>query len=122
MAKKWFLRFTFALTFMLLLAACGGDADGGEEGTSAQASANTIEIVATNWEFNEETFEVPAGEATIQFTAEEGAHAVSIPDLDVELQDGETKNVTLESGEYSFFCSIPCGEGHEDMKGTIVVK
>jgi cytochrome c oxidase subunit II len=27
-----------------------------------------------------------------------------------------------KAGEYTFFCSVPCGKGHSGMKGTLVVE
>lgn len=58
------------------------------------------------------------------------AHSLTIKELkdqgwDLRLYEG-TKVYTVvapdKSGEYSFECSVKCGDGHDDMKGKLIVK
>jgi cytochrome c oxidase subunit 2 len=56
----------------------------------------------------------------------EGKHSLVIADLgvNVEVEPGETKDIeipTEKAGTFEFRCRIPCGPGHKDMKGTLVV-
>ncbi|AQS55741.1 cupredoxin domain-containing protein [Novibacillus thermophilus] len=127
MQKKWMVLFFLAVSLTLLLSACGAgsgenETDSVASDSSSGAGGDTLEISATNWSFNQETFEVPAGETTISFTSKEGVHGISIPDLGVDLTDGESATVDLEPGEYPFSCNIACGQGHADMQAKIVVK
>ena len=45
--------------------------------------------------------------------------------MDSELPRGKTVNVEFvanEAGTYPVICTEDCGKGHDDMKGTLVVK
>lgn len=125
MQKKWGVLVFLTVSLILILSACGAGSDEGdnigEPDTGNEAGGNTLEISATNWEFNQEVFEVPAGDTTITFTSSEGVHGISIPDLGVDLADGESATVDLKPGEYPFACNIACGQGHADMQAKIVV-
>lgn len=57
-------------------------------------------------------------------------HSFTIKELadqgwDIRLYEG-TKTYTLvapdESGEYVFECTVKCGDGHDDMRGKLIVK
>ncbi|SFD45032.1 cytochrome c oxidase subunit 2 [Lentibacillus persicus] len=115
-----------ALGMALFLAACGGDdseGSGSDEGSEA-ASGNAINLNATNFSFGQDEFTVPAGEEiTISLSNEEGMHGAAIDEFDVEIEDGEEAAFTPEEpGEYTIYCSIPCGNGHDDMTSTLVVE
>ncbi|WP_349410152.1 cytochrome C oxidase subunit II [Pseudalkalibacillus sp. SCS-8] len=81
-----------------------------------------IEVEAENWRFNKEIYKVFAGKPiTINFKSVEGHHGFGIkgfPEYNIE-GEGSMK-VTLEPGEYQIFCTVPCGEGHDDMVATLI--
>lgn len=115
------------------LSACGGGNNGNANNSgsaansgaanSAAASGNTVAITATNFEFDQDTYKVKAGDVTINFESAEGVHGIEIKKTGVKLQGGESKTVTLDKpGEYEIFCNIPCGTGHIKMKATLVVE
>lgn len=84
----------------------------------------TVDIVATNFKFNQEKFYVKAGEeVTVNLTSEEGGHGIAINGLDVSIDEpnGTVKFTPTEPGEYQIVCSIFCGEGHGDMIASLVV-
>ncbi|MFS0752823.1 hypothetical protein [Oceanobacillus sp. 1P07AA] len=50
-------------------------------------------------------------------------HGLAIDDLDVRIDGGGDAVFTPEKpGEYAIYCSIPCGEGHNDMVSTLIVQ
>lgn len=133
-------------SMMLVLAACGGN--GADQGTGAEDGTNegaqeggqegadegtaegggkaksSLEISATNWKFNQDSYQVQSGQpVSITFESEEGVHGLGIKGKDgFNIKKNGTKEVTLEPGEYEVYCTIPCGEGHADMVSTLVVE
>ncbi|SDK30711.1 cupredoxin domain-containing protein [Sediminibacillus albus] len=133
------------LSLLLLLAACGGSDDesgetkqeneqnqteqttGGDESSESPESSeadNTLDIAATDFEFDQEEYTVQSGEeVTINLTSEEGMHGLAIDEFDVNIEEEGTATFTPEEpGEYEIYCSVPCGEGHANMKSTLVVQ
>lgn len=128
--KRWLLATVF-FSIMLVLAACGGSGEDDsvkqpeETGSSEEAAANNnVEIIATNWDFDQEKYTVNAGEeVTITLSNEEGMHGIGIDGLDVTISgDGKATFTPEEPGEYTIRCNIPCGQGHASMTSTLVVK
>ncbi|TSC79365.1 MAG: cytochrome c oxidase subunit II [Candidatus Peregrinibacteria bacterium Gr01-1014_25] len=115
----------------------GADGAMGQDGGAAAAKAAvkvavdvapvTIDVVADNWLFTPSTIRAKKGQSvTLRVTAKAGTHSFTSQDLgiNVPVTAGETKTVTLptdKTGTFSFACRIPCGSGHKDMKGTIVI-
>ncbi|QKY71579.1 cytochrome C oxidase subunit II [Lentibacillus sp. CBA3610] len=115
-----------AMGLSLFLAACGGD-DSGDSGSSDDteaSSGNEINLTGTNFSFGQDEFTVPAGEeVTISLTNEDGMHGAAIDEFAIEVEDGDSATFTPEEpGEYEIYCSIPCGNGHDDMVSTLVVE
>jgi len=124
---------------ILVLAACGGNDDNatddtGENDATEQseengasedtAIGNDLDITATNFEFDQDEYTVESGEEVkVSLTNDDGMHGLAIDDLDVNIEgDGEATFTPEEPGEYTIYCSIPCGEGHDDMTSTLIVK
>jgi len=108
----------------------GGEAPKAEAPASAPAApanvqtTNTVNIIATNFKFNQDKWYVKAGEeVTVTLKNEEGIHGIRIEGLNVEISDdnGSVKFKPEIPGEYKIVCSIFCGAGHEDMVATLVV-
>ncbi|GAB4074544.1 hypothetical protein GCM10028778_20470 [Barrientosiimonas marina] len=128
------------LGIALFLAACGGgdsgnddsgssDSNGSEKtqensGDSSEASGNSLDIAATNWKFDQDEYTVSAGEPVdISLTSKEGNHGLAIDKFDVNIKgEGKASFTPEEPGEYTMYCSVPCGKGHSDMKSTLVVE
>ncbi|MFZ3579709.1 cytochrome C oxidase subunit II [Virgibacillus sp. DJP39] len=121
--KKFIIGVMF-LTLVLFLAACGGDdaASGSEDASSDKSSGNTVELVASNWEFAEDSYTVPAGEVTFDLVNEEGFHGIAIDGTDVKIEGEGSATATLEPGEYTINCIVPCGEGHAEMTAQLIVE
>ena len=127
--KKGLLT-VLALGLVLFLAACGGsdngdsgDTENTDNGSSGTAS-NELNITASNFEFDQDEYTVAAGEeVSVSLANEEGMHGISVDEFDVNIEgEGEATFTPEEPGEYTIYCSVPCGEGHADMQSTLVVE
>jgi cytochrome c oxidase subunit II len=111
--------------FIALLA--GGSAAGGAMRLAAQAK-NEVEIMAMKFSFTPDKVKVKLGQpVTLLLTSIDRIHGFKMPALGVrtDIVPGETTRVTItpdKVGEFAFFCDIFCGDGHEDMAGTLVVE
>lgn len=104
---------------------------GGTTGTTTPESSPQLRkftITARKWEFDPSTITVKKGD-TVQFTvmSVDVTHGFSIPDFNVNktLEPGKSINfefIANKIGTFSFACSVYCGEGHKDMKGTLIVE
>jgi len=88
--------------------------------------ANTLKIVASNFQFDKEEYVVTAGSTmTVRFENKSGIHGVYIDGLDLDL-NAENPEAEVTFGEpgtvYELHCSIMCGTGHNDMVSKIVVQ
>ncbi|WP_053220135.1 cupredoxin domain-containing protein [Virgibacillus senegalensis] len=119
--KKALLALMVSL-FILLLAACGGGDEAGATEGDDGGSAAVVDIGASNWQFDKEGYTAPAGEITFNLTNEEGVHAIEIEGTDVAIENEGSATATLEAGEYTIKCILPCGEGHEEMTSTLTVE
>jgi cytochrome c oxidase subunit 2 len=89
---------------------------------------HSITIDASNFAFTPNAITVKRGEnVTLVLKDVSGTHGFAVPDLniDVAMQEGDTKTIVLPTstvGTFPFHCSIPCGPGHRDMTGQIVIE
>mgnify|MGYP001270253453 CR=1 FL=1 len=128
--KKFLLILMFVLVAGVLVACGGGDDaqdsntdnSAEESNTTESADGEVVDIKASNWDFDQETYTVAAGDVTVKLTNEEGFHGIEIVDTDVSLQSEGSTTTTLEPGEYTIRCNIPCGTGHDDMVATLIVE
>ncbi|MCF6092777.1 cupredoxin domain-containing protein [Microaerobacter geothermalis] len=130
MNKKGFLFTALLLVGILVLAGCSSS-NKEEAAPADNANANTIQaengvlnVEASNWKFNGEKFVVKSGaDVTINLKNVEGFHGLAIDELGVNIQgDGSATFKADKPGEYTIYCSVPCGQGHNDMKSTLVVE
>ncbi|WP_246010988.1 cupredoxin domain-containing protein [Brevibacillus nitrificans] len=130
MTKKWGLLVSAVAFSAMLLTACGGESkDQAASGTPSAAApvattGTAINIEASNWKFNQDTFEVKAGEEfTVNFKSAEGFHGIGIEGTDFELQKEGSKTLKIDkAGEYTIFCNVICGPDHGKMVAKLVVK
>ena len=97
---------------------------------AAQAAPEprTIEVVARRFAFEPAEIQVSVGERVrLLVRSADGLHGIEIKKVKVakEIPRG-TKPVAIEftaeeAGRYPILCSEFCGDGHDDMKGTLVV-
>ena len=142
MTRRLLMLMMAVAALALAAAACGGDdddeeteepavaettteeGDGGGEGGGA-----TLDLAADpggSPAFDQDSLTAPAGEITINLTNESGMpHNVAIDGMDAVSETittgSTTLAVTLEPGEYTFYCAVP---GHREggMEGTLTVE
>jgi plastocyanin len=139
MTRRLFPLLLVVLALTLALAACGGDDDDttgeaaaedttthedGMEGTHLTLTADPDGALS----FDTTELTAAAGEVTIELVNESGIpHNVEVEGNGVEevsetISEGSTElTLTLEPGEYEFYCAIP---GHKEggMEGTLTVE
>lgn len=88
-----------------------------------------IEVTARRFEFEPSTIEVSVGDhVRLVVKSSDGVHGVEIKKFRVnKLIPRGGKPVTIDfvanaEGTYEILCSENCGDGHEDMVGTLVVR
>lgn len=91
------------------------------------ANARVIAMTSTDWVFSPTSITAKKGEKIIvRLTNNDGIHSFGAMDLgiNVRINPGETKDIEIptdKAGTFSFRCLVPCGPGHKDMVGTIVI-
>jgi cytochrome c oxidase subunit II len=96
--------------------------------TDAQGEPRTIEVVAKRFAFEPARIEVTEGERVrLVVKSGDGVHGVAIKKFKVNKKIPRGGDpVTIEFvasavGEFPILCSEYCGDGHDDMKGMLVV-
>jgi cytochrome c oxidase subunit 2 len=96
--------------------------------TQAEAPLKTFEVVAKRFTFEPSTIEVTQGDRVrLVVTSADGVHGVGIRKFKVNtLVPRGGKAVTIEftaseAGTFPLMCSEECGDGHADMRGSLVV-
>lgn len=123
--KKW-MTLGLSLLLVIVLSACGSKSDTTDKADSSGGSdgVKEIKVTATNFKFEPSEIKVKKGDK-VKITLEdgEGSHGFAIPDFDVDLQKPSSAEFTADqAGEHEFHCSVMCGAGHADMKGTLIVE
>lgn len=86
-----------------------------------------IQIIAKKFEFTPRDIVVKQGEhVVLEFTALDRLHGFSLPELGLrgDIVPGKVLQIkvpTQHPGRYIFICDIFCGEGHEEMAGTLTI-
>ena len=104
-----------------------GSAAGGVVCLAAQPS-NEVSVAASKFEFTPDTVKAKVGQpVTFVLTSLDRIHGFKMPEFGIRtdiVPDRETR-VTLTprtAGRFTFFCDIFCGDGHEEMSGTLLVE
>lgn len=94
---------------------------------AARPAAQVIHVTAKKFEFTPGEITVKKGEpVVIEIKSEDVKHGFSLPDFKVRasIEPGKTAAVRFtpdKAGRFTFACDVFCGDGHEDMSGTLVV-
>lgn len=100
----------------------------GEVSDEAVPGDRVVRVLSDNWSFTPALITAKQGEkVTLEIVGVNGVHGFAVPGLGLNapVAPGETTSVILSTdtvGSFDFFCSIPCGAGHRDMVGKIVVE
>ena len=93
----------------------------------AATGPDRISLTAKKFSFSSKEIRVRKGKTvTFALTAVDFVHGFSVPELDarIDLVPGKTVELTITPdrvGEFIFLCDNFCGEGHENMNGTLIV-
>lgn len=124
---------TLLLPLTIALSACSPSNQQGQvvspeqRPDTATTEVRIIQVTSENWKFTPNVITVKKGERVqLQVTGISGTHGFAVPDLgiNVPVAPGQTVTIDLPTdtvGTHAFFCSIPCGPGHFDMTGQIVI-
>jgi len=98
---------------------------------AASVSAGQVQEVsmtAKKFEFTPSTVTVKKGvPVKLTVKAEDVPHGFSMPEYGIKKDLSPGESVVIEftpdkAGSFTFFCSVFCGEGHGNMKGTLIVE
>jgi cytochrome c oxidase subunit 2 len=103
---------------------------GGALGAASLAAETPreIRISVRRFEFHPDKVTAKAGQPVILvLTSEDRIHGFKMPDFGVraDVVAGQETRLTLlptRAGSFPFLCDIFCGDGHEDMEGTLIVE
>ncbi|MBL6613568.1 MAG: cupredoxin domain-containing protein [Reyranella sp.] len=110
-----------------LIALLAGSAMGGVARLAADQPAE-IRISAKKFEFTPNKVVAKRGQPLVLvLTSEDRIHGFKMPDFAIrtDIVPGQQTRVNLvpdKAGSFAFFCDVFCGDGHEDMDGTLVVE
>lgn len=86
-----------------------------------QQVVKNITLTAKRWEYSPSTIRAKEGDKiVITINNTDTTHGIAIPDLGIS----GNNVVTIENakkGTYTFMCANFCGQGHSEMKGTLIV-
>lgn len=86
-----------------------------------------IRMSAKNFAFSPGTITVKKGvPVVLELTSEDRVHGFKLPEFKVrsDIKPGAVTRVSFtpdKTGEFSFSCDVFCGDGHEQMDGTLIV-
>ncbi len=96
---------------------------------SSDSSVKEVHIKAYNFGFTQDPVTIKKGDhVKLIFTSTEGTHGVRIPDLGLSTKafsEGEEQVLEFTAtnvGTLNYFCNVPCGPGHREMQGQLVVQ
>ena len=93
----------------------------------ADPSPQIVKISAKRFEYTPSQVTVKKNiPVVLQLTTLDRSHGIAIPALNLrsDIPPGkvtELKFTPVKSGDLKFYCDVFCGDGHDDMAGTIKV-
>ena len=94
---------------------------------AAELQEQVIKMTAKRFEYSPKEITLKKGvPAVLEITALDRLHGFDCPDLQIraDLLQGKVTIIRFtpqKTGNFTFHCDIFCGDGHEDMSGTINV-
>jgi cytochrome c oxidase subunit 2 len=113
-----------ALGLVILMAGCTTQ----ETEVTPTGEVKEFEITARQFEFEPATIRANLGDTVkLKIRSVDVPHGIAIPEFGVSerLEPGEEVQVEFvanKQGTFTFFCNVPCGSGHRDMKGQLIVE
>lgn len=100
---------------------------GGNSGTTTAATVE-FNVTAKQFSFAPSTIIVKKGDHVIvHLTSTDVKHGFGIDEYGIKSSFDRNNPTTVEftadkPGTFEFYCSVPCGPGHRDMAGTLIVQ
>jgi cytochrome c oxidase subunit 2 len=94
---------------------------------NALPAEREIHLTAKKFEFTPDTITVKKGESIVLvISSQDRKHGFNLRAFGIraDVNPGGTTRIRLtpdKTGKFTFSCDVFCGEGHEDMTGTILV-
>ena len=94
---------------------------------NALPAEREIHITAKKFEFTPDTITLKKGEPVVLVvSSQDRKHGFNLRGFGIraDVNPGDTARIRFtpnKTGKFTFSCDVFCGEGHEDMTGTIVV-
>ena len=94
---------------------------------NALPAEREIHITAKKFEFTPDTITLKKGEPVVLvLSSQDRKHGFNLRGFGIhaDVNPGEVARVLFtpnKTGKFTFSCDVFCGEGHEDMTGTVVV-
>ena len=95
--------------------------------TGGLTGEKVIRMSAKNFEFSPGTITVKKGvPVVLELTSEDRKHGFDLPAFGVrtDVKRGAVTSVRFtpdRAGKFKFSCDVFCGDGHEEMTGTLIV-
>lgn len=126
---KKLLVLLMGVAVVIAITACGSKESKPAETTSPAATTQaaggqSVVLKATNFQYDQAEYHVKKGQpVTITLDNSQGVHGAAIKEFNVKL-DNSNKTFTFtpdKTGSFPITCSIMCGNGHANMKSTLIV-
>jgi cytochrome c oxidase subunit 2 len=120
-----FVQYAFAAVVPVFLLAQQTATPSLAKGTSSDEQV--IHIAASMFEFKPSEITVKKGvPVTLELVSQDRDHGFKLPEfhLRADIKAGVVAKVRFvpdTAGTFTFFCDVFCGDGHEDMAGTLKV-
>jgi cytochrome c oxidase subunit II len=94
---------------------------------NALPAQREIHLTAKKFDFTPDTITLKKGEPVVLvFSSQDRKHGFNLRAFGIraDVNPGATARIPFtpdKTGKFTFSCDVFCGEGHEDMTGTIVV-
>ena len=92
-----------------------------------RANKQVVRVSASTFQFEPSEVKVKKGvPVTLELVSEDRRHGFKLPDFHVRLdvKPGVVEKVRFvpdKVGKFTFICDVFCGDGHEEMSGTLIV-
>jgi len=92
-----------------------------------RAYEQVVQVSASTFQFEPSEVKVKKGvPVTLELVSEDRRHGFKLPDFHVRLdvKPGVVEKVRFvpdKVGKFTFICDVFCGDGHEEMSGTLIV-
>ncbi len=94
-----------------------------------ESNVREFTVTAKQWEFDVKEIRVKQGDTVkIHVKSLDVRHGFIIPQFNVNEnqikpgQDADIEFVASRKGTWAYYCSVPCGKGHGDMRGNLIVE